>query len=80
MAKKHPKVKVNRKSCSVSIYGFQKNFKVGPFDSLSSVASKATSLVEKAEEIWTSLGKMSKILSSTCIFVTLRHCCLVTVI
>lgn len=59
-----PDVRVNRKSCSISIYGFSKQFPCKLSESILEIATLANSYVLAAKDRWKALDPLKKTLGS----------------
>ena len=59
-AKAYPKVRVNRRSCSIRVHTYKQTFSVQPHQSFMEIAAEANHYVEVAEDIHRSFLGLSK--------------------
>ena len=61
IAANYPNIKVNKKSCTVKVHGFKRNF-AGQGKSLLQLAKLANAFYEAGSRYWAELSTLSKIL------------------
>ena len=64
VAEKYPNIKVNKKSCTIKIYGYQRRFE-GADRPLIEHAQMANAFYKAASHRWSELSKLSKTLVCT---------------